>query len=151
MMGTNGNGVGANLGGSVGNLASQVVDLLSRLLGGMTGQGNGTQVNVGNLASVSLNAPSGNGNLASVTARTSQAAAGEALSASVEGLVGTLVGGVVNDLSLLLGGVSGQGNGFSLSVGGLASIAINQQPAPASLLSLGITAGGMGAADGGGV
>jgi hypothetical protein len=148
MMGKNVNGIGANLGGSVGSLVSQVVDLLSRLLGGVTGQGNGAQVNVGNLASVSLNAPSGNGNLASVTASTSPAATGESLSASVEGLVGTLVGGVVNDLSLLLGGVSGQGTGFSLSIG-LASVAINQQPTPASLLSLGVSAGGMGATGGG--
>ena len=148
-MGNNVNGVGINLGGSLGSLVSQVVDLASRLLGGVTGQGNGTQVNVGNLASVSLNAPNGNGNLASVTASTSQTGAGESLSASVEGLAGALVGGAINDLSLLLGGVSGQGSGFSLSIGGLASVAINQQPAPASLLSLGVSAGGMGATGGG--
>ena len=90
---------------------------------------------MGSLASASHNAPSGNGNLASVTARTSQAAVGGALSAS-----GRYVGGRLSTVKAM---------GFS--VGGLASIAINQQPAPASLLSLGITAGGMGAADGGSV
>ena len=146
-------GIFTNVQGIVGGLLADLVNMVGGLLGGVTGQGNGAQVEVDNLASVSINTPGGSGSIAQVSATTSNGSAGGALAADVQGLLGSLVGGVVNDLGGVLGGLGGgQGSGFALSVGGLISIGINQTPAQASLLSLGINtssaAGGVGSTSG---
>lgn len=131
-------GIFASAKGSLGSVLADLVSSVGQLLGGITNQGGGTQVQVGTAASVSINAPSHTGNLVQVDANTAQGSTGETLSADVQGLLGSLVGGVVGDLGTLLGGVTGQDSGFALSVGSLVSIGINQNPAEASLLSLGI-------------
>lgn len=131
-------GIFASAKGSLGSVLADLVSSVGQLLGGITNQGGGTQVQVGTAASVSINAPSHTGNLVQVDANTAQGSTGETLSADVQGLLGGLVGGVVGDLGDLLGGVTGQDSGFALSVGSLVSIGINQNPAEASLLSLGI-------------
>ncbi|MBE7563489.1 hypothetical protein H7F10_11115 [Acidithiobacillus sp. HP-6] len=131
-------GIFASAKGSLGSVLADLVSSVGQLLGGITNQGGGTQVQVGTAASVSINAPSHTGNLVQADANTAQGSTGETLSADVQGLLGGLVGGVVGDLGDLLGGVTGQDSGFALSVGSLVSIGINQNPAEASLLSLGI-------------
>ncbi len=131
-------GIFASAKGSLGSVLADLVSSVGQLLGGITNQGGGTQVQVGTAASISINAPSHTGNLVQVDANTAQGSTGETLSADVQGLLGGLVGGVVGDLGDLLGGVTGQDSGFALSVGSLVSIGINQNPAEASLLSLGI-------------
>ncbi len=131
-------GIFASAKGSLGSVLADLVDSVGQLLGGITNQGDGAQVQVGTAASVSINAPSHTGNIVQVDANTAQGSSGETLSADVQGLLGGLVGGVVGDLGALLGDVTGQAPGFALSVGSLVSIGINQNPAEASLLSLGI-------------
>ena len=145
-------GIFANVQGTVGGLLADLVNTVGSLLGGVTGQGNGAQVQVGNLASASINTPGGSASIAQVSATTSNGSAGGALAADVQGLLGSLAGGVVNDLGSLLGGLGGgQGSGFALSVGGLVSIGINQTPAQASLLSLGTNTSSTGAGGLGGL
>lgn len=144
--------ISAQLGGSVAKLLAEVVDAVTGLLGDRSGHGNGATVQVADLASIALNAQAGTGTLATVQATTSQSvpigqSQGQSdtqLAANVGGLVGNLVGGVIDTLSLLLGGVSSQtqgqnmGMGFSLNVGNLVSVAVNQTPANAALLSIGL-------------
>lgn len=124
--------------GSLGSILVDLVNTVGQLLGGILGQGQGAQVQVGTAASVSINAPTGTGDLAQASLNTADGNAGKTLNADVQGLLGSLLGGVVNDVGSLLGAVTGQDSGFALSVGNLISIGINQTPGDASLLSLGI-------------
>lgn len=145
-------GIFAKAEGSIGGLLANLVNTVGTLLGGVTDQGSGAQVQVGSLASVSINKAGGTGNLAQVSASTSHDSSGaSSLSADVQGLIGSLAGGLVTDLGSLLGGLSGTpGTGFALSVGSLVSIGINETPAKASLLSLGINTDSLGSSSLGG-